>query len=132
MKKFILTFAFALLSATSSFAAIGCLPGHCGPGGTPLPDDGLTPPHAPTQPTVYDGSGYFEVASPNCSEEDLITAQRGAVEKAFINATWNLGTEEITQISAPRYLIQKCEQSIYAGSFKGNSWIIYAVVGYKR
>ena len=132
MKNLILVCSILLsvMSVTPAFAAIGCLPGQCGPGGTPNPDDGLTPPHVPSKPIHTDADGYFEVASPNCTDEDLAAAQQGALEKALVDAQRTLRTEDVVQTSAPKFLIQRCEQSIYAGSFKGNSWIIYVVVGY--
>ncbi len=128
MKNMILSFAMllGLLSATPAMAAIGCLPGHCN--GEPYPP---APPYTPSpKPTVTDASGYFEVASPNCTEEDLLLAQQGAEVKALQDAKLDLGSEDVKQIAPARFLIQKCEQSIYAGSFQGNSWIIYAVVKY--
>lgn len=124
MKKTLLGYTMVsilgLFTYTPAMAAIGCLPGEChghggGSGGVP---------------TSVQGWGYYEVSSPQCLQTDMIAAQKGALDKAKNDAQVSLGSLYVRQISNPRYIILKCEQSVYAGSSEGNSWIVTVVVDY--
>lgn len=134
MKKMILNYIMialvGVLTSTSAVAGIDCKPGmnNCPP--AEAPNDGLTLPHSPSKPTLTQASGYFEVASPDCLAADMQVAKQGAEAKALVDAQATLGTTDVKQTSAARYLILSCEQSIYAGSAQGNSWIVHAVVNY--
>jgi hypothetical protein len=134
MKKRILTGMTLLLlglSVSSSvFAAIACRPGlnNC-----PNPGDGggIYNPHPePARPTSVRAAAYFEVPSPLCLQADLQNAKQAALNKALVDAQYRLGSVNVQPVSAPIFAIVKCDKSIYAGSYKGFSWIIYVMVDY--
>ncbi len=126
MKKRILTGMTLLLlglSVSSSvFAAIGPMPGDGG---------GIYNPHPePARPTSVRAAAYFEVPSPLCLQADLQNAKQAALNKALVDAQYRLGSVNVQPVSAPIFAIVKCDNSIYAGSYKGFSWIIYVMVDY--
>lgn len=127
----ILGSAFALVSI-SARAAIPCRPGM---GNCPSEESPSQPGRArplPSEPKQTVGLGYFEVASPSCTNADLALALEGAKERAYDDAASVLRVSRVYRTGDFRVYTQKCEQSIYAGSFRGNSWIVQIAANYQR
>lgn len=130
MKLFIFfTLIFSVLSIEPVWAA-------CGPPMCPYDPAPTDPPHAPpTQPLDPHRPqlfiGYFEVASPNCTTEDFENAINGSKAHALHLAQVELKTPDVIQVSDYRFSAE-CKQSIYAGSFQGNSWIVQTFVKYRK
>ena len=110
---------FLFLSVLLGFLAAEPVWAACGPPKCPVPEDPNPPkPPSPHQPISI--SGYFEVASPDCTQEDYVQAVRGAQANALHLAQVQLRTPNVIQVTSYRYTAN-CRQSIYAGSFQGNS-----------
>lgn len=110
------------------FAGVNTAVAACGPPKCPVPEqpqDPLRPVPTPGSPREVTAIGYFEVASPECTEEAYNTAILGAEQKAVQDARRLMGVRDVILLKPFRYSA-KCEQSIYAGSFRGNSWIVQA------
>lgn len=102
----------------------------CGPPKCPV--DNNPPPTVPPNPhqpvTII---GYFEVASPECTQEDYVRAINGSQANALHLAQVRLRTPHVIQVTGYRFSAA-CKQSIYAGSFQGNSWIIQAFAEFRK
>lgn len=123
----LLSSLFVLFAATASHAAIDCRPGMGG--GCPGPQDPVPRPPGGGigrgQPTEVVGIGYIEVASPDCTDEDLAKAKELAEEIAFRRAQRDLKTDDVV-LSKPFHYQQRCGLGIYANSNKEVSWIVQA------
>jgi hypothetical protein len=102
----------------------------CGPPKCNVPDD-PTPPVPPNPHKPITIIGYFEVASPDCTQEDYVRAIRGSQANALHLAQVQLRTPNVIQVTGYRYSTA-CKQSIYAGSFQGNSWIVQAFAEFRK
>lgn len=102
----------------------------CGPPKCPVPEDPNPPvPPNPHQPVTI--IGYFEVASPNCIQDDYLKAIKGSQDNALHLAQVQLRTPNVIQVTS-YYYTADCKQSIYAGSFQGNSWIVQAFAKFRK
>lgn len=119
--KWVLILLLGLSYTGFNTASAACSPHKC-----PLPpSDPLRPIPIPGPPSKVKVIGYYEVASPECTEEAYALAVAAAEEKATQEAYMRLQTDQITMLK-PFWYSTHCGQSIYAGSFKGNSWIVQA------
>ena len=130
MKPILLIALFLLTTALVDNASAACGPPKC-PQPAPRPTDPLKPTPNPIPDSIVTVIGYFEVASPECTVEDYQQSVAGAQRAALRDARQRLNTEDVQQVTPFRYSYS-CEQSIYAGSFKGNSWIVQAFAKYER
>ena len=124
MKVFLfLGFILSLLATEPTWAA-------CGPPKCTVPEDPKPPvPPNPHQPITI--IGYFEVASPDCTQADYVRAIEGSQANALHLAQVQLRTSNVIQVTGYRFSAD-CKQSIYAGSFQGNSWIVQAFAKFRK
>lgn len=125
MKVFLfLALMLGVLSAEPVWAACG--PPKCPVDNNPPP---TTPPPNPLLPVTI--IGYFEVAAPECAQEDYVRAVKGSQANALHLAQVRLRTPNVIQVTGYRFNAA-CKQSIYAGSFQGNSWIVQAIAEFRK
>ena len=123
-----------ILFLSAGMAGMNAASAACGPPKCPVPEqpqDPLRPVPNPGPPTEVLAIGYFEVASPECTQEAYSTAILGAEQKAVQDARRYLKTHDVSLLNPFRYSAH-CGQSIYAGSFRGNSWIVQAFGKFRR